>query len=319
MWILPALLSSLFLGLYEVLKKLSLRGRKTLSVLMLTTMISAILMLPEGLYFFSSLSLELHLKILLKSFFVACSWLCGFWSLQRLPISVAAPILSTGPLFTSLAGFLVLHERPSLLQCVGILLFLVGIYLLQLASRRESVHFSKNAGILIAILGVLFGTLSGLLDKTLMGMHFSHLLPYQKAVALQAWFSLYMPFWIGISTVLYRFRKKEARSIWPIVPLMQKIQILKKNLFAESNLTSPAKNGLLYLPLLSISLLAADRAYFMALSDPDGLLSIVTCTRRSSILIPVLLGGLLFKEKNLFRKTLAALVIASSLMLLLLG
>lgn len=51
------------------------------------------------------------------------------------------------------------------------------------------------------------------------------------------------------------------------------------------------------IPAVGVLLLAADYFYFKALQDPDALIMLLSAIKRSQILIAVVIGGLVFKEK----------------------
>jgi transporter family protein len=53
---------------------------------------------------------------------------------------------------------------------------------------------------------------------------------------------------------------------------------------------------------VGVLLQAADYFYFKALQDPDALIMLLSAIKRSQILISVVVGGLLFKEKNKRKK-----------------
>jgi transporter family protein len=61
--------------------------------------------------------------------------------------------------------------------------------------------------------------------------------------------------------------------------------------------------------LIAITLLAADYAYFVAVADPDALLSVISPVRRSAVVIPFLFGVVYCKEQNWHLK--AACIIAN--------
>lgn len=53
---------------------------------------------------------------------------------------------------------------------------------------------------------------------------------------------------------------------------------------------------------VGILLVAADYFYFKALQDPDALIMLLSAIKRSQLLIAVVVGGLVFKEKNKRKK-----------------
>jgi uncharacterized membrane protein len=53
---------------------------------------------------------------------------------------------------------------------------------------------------------------------------------------------------------------------------------------------------------VGIFLQVADYFYFKALQDPDALIMLLSAIKRSQLIIAVVLGGILFKEKNKRKK-----------------
>jgi uncharacterized membrane protein len=49
---------------------------------------------------------------------------------------------------------------------------------------------------------------------------------------------------------------------------------------------------------VGVLLQAADYFYFKALQDPEALIMILSAIKRSQLIIAVVIGGLVFKEKN---------------------
>jgi drug/metabolite transporter (DMT)-like permease len=56
------------------------------------------------------------------------------------------------------------------------------------------------------------------------------------------------------------------------------------------------------IPAVGILLQTADYFYFKALQDPEALIMLLSAIKRSQILIAVVAGGILFKEKNKRKK-----------------
>lgn len=117
MWVILALASAFFLGIYEVFKKLSVHKNAVIPVLFISTLTSSIIFLPitvgSGIYpeFFKSIqlyvpviTLEYHGLIFLKSMLVVSSWILAFYAVKNLPITIVAPIRATGPIWTLLGA-----------------------------------------------------------------------------------------------------------------------------------------------------------------------------------------------------------------------
>ena len=197
-WALLSLTSAFFLGFYDICQKHAVRNNAIVPVLFLSTgtcatVWSALLLvqavfpgsLPASLLV-PSLGWVVHVQLLLKAVIVAASWLCTYLAVKHLPISLAAPIRATSPLWTLLAGLLLLGERPSWLQLIGISTTLLSFVGLSVIGRLEGVHFHRDRWVGYMILGTLFGAASSIYDKLLLGR-----LKLAPSV-VQAWFSIYL-------------------------------------------------------------------------------------------------------------------------------
>ncbi|HKO52922.1 MAG TPA: DMT family transporter [Polyangiaceae bacterium] len=283
-WAPLSLTSALFLGFYDTCQKHALRDNPVVPVLLISTgtcasVWSALLLLqrlaPDALPV-SLLVPELtwlgHAQLLLKAAIVAASWLCTYLAVKHLPISLAAPIRATSPLWTLAAAIVLLAERPSLLQVLGISTTLLSFLGLSVVGRLEGVHFHRDRWVGYMILGTLFGAASGLYDKLLLGK-----LALAPAT-VQAWFSIYLLALFAPLAGFWWFARGRHR------PRAERFQ------FRFSMM------------ILALCLLCADFAYFSALRDEAGLISLVASLRRGSTLIAFAAGVFVFKEANGWKK-----------------
>jgi bacterial/archaeal transporter family protein len=297
-WAWLSISSAVFLGLYDVFQKHALRGNAVVPVLFFATATNAAVwsvllvvgalwpaVLPPTLRV-PALGWVSHLELFLKSSIVASSWLCSYLAVKHLPISLAAPIRATGPLWTLGAALLFLGERPSWLQLVGVGTTLFSFFGLSLVGRLEGVHFHKNRWVGYLVLGTLLGAASGLYDKVLLSrLHLA-------AGTVQAWFSIYL---LTLFTPLAYFtwyRRGEARGAFQLR---------------------------YSIPLLALCLLVADFAYFSALRDPAGLISLVSSVRRGSTLLAFAAGVFVYGEANGWKKLPPVLGIVAGIACTLLG
>ncbi len=295
-WIAACLLSALFLGFYDLSTKHAVRDNAVLPVLFLANVCSALVWL--GLLAFDSkggtlpallrvdaLSAGQHLQILLKSIIVAASWLCSYFALKNLPLSLAAPIRATGPMWTLFGALLILGERPTGLEFFGVGVTLVSFLGLSLAGAREGIHFHKNPWIGWLLAGTLIGAVSGLYDKFLLG--YSGF----TAATVQCWFSIYLALLFLPLAVGWKLRwwpRKTFQWRWSIIGV-------------------------------SAGLLVADLLYFDALRNPEALVSLVSSLRRGSTLVAFAGSVWLFKETNGRQKIVPVLGILTGIVLTILG
>lgn len=296
-WIAASLVSAFFLGLYDLSKKHALRENAVLPVLFVSTLCGAAAwlgLLLLGLaapgavpaaFVPEALTPTQHGLIFLKSMIVALSWAFTYFGIKHLPLSLAAPIRATGPLWTLGGALLVLGERPSWLETTGILLTLASFYGLSVAGRSEGVHFHRNKWVGCMIAGTLCGAVSGLYDKYLLGT------VGLSAAAVQAWFTLYLP------VVLLPLFVGWWRRWWP------------RNVF----------HWRWSIPLIAATLLVADFVYFEALRNPEALISVVSSLRRGSTLVAFAGSIWLFHEVRGRAKLPAVLGIVLGITLTILG
>jgi len=296
-WIVASLISAFFLGLYDLTKKHALRDNAVVPVLFFATVCGAVIWI--GLLLLGQtnpgwlpaafkpepLTLAQHGLIFLKSMIVASSWAFTYFGIKHLPLSLAAPIRATGPIWTLFGALLLLGERPSGLEITGIMITLGSFFGLSVAGRAEGVHFLRNKWVGYMIAGTLCGAVSGLYDKFLLGRAgFS-------AAAVQSWFTLYLPI------VLLPLAVGWWRRWWPRQEFHWRWSI----------------------PLIALTLLIADFVYFDALRNPAALVSLVSSLRRGSTLVAFAGSIWLFHETHGLRKLPAVLGIVAGIILTVVG
>ena len=121
MWVALAFMSAALLGCYDFFKKVSLKDNAVLPVLFLNTLFSALLFLPfillsgsgvigEGMLYVPSADLHTHLFLMLKAVIVLSSWICGYFAMKHLPITIVSPIQATRPVMVLLGALLIFGE-----------------------------------------------------------------------------------------------------------------------------------------------------------------------------------------------------------------
>ncbi|GAB1488862.1 DMT family transporter [Opitutaceae bacterium] len=296
-WIVASLLSAFIYGLYDLATKHAVRDNAVLPVLFWANVCSAVVWglllasasilpsaLPAGLHV-EPLTPFQHLQMLLKAGIVSASWICGYFAVKHLPLSLASPVRATSPIWTLLGAILILGERPSWLEGLGIMITLASFAGLSFAGRKEGIHFHRDKWIGFLIASTLLGAASGLYDKYLLGR-----LGYSVAT-VQCWFSIYL-----------------ALLFLPVV-LGWYFRLWQRNVF----------HWRWSILLVSAGLLVADFLYFGALRDEEALISIVYSLRRASILVAFGGGILLFKEQNGRQKLPAVIGIVTGIVLTLMG
>jgi drug/metabolite transporter (DMT)-like permease len=296
-WVAATLLSAFFLGIYDLCTKHSVRGNAVTPVFFFSTLTGALVWVAllaadrihpgclPGCLVTDAPTWRQHLQLLLKSAIVAASWVGTYYALKHLPLSLASPVRATSPLLTLAGAILFLGERPTWLETLGILTTLVSFVGLSVAGTKEGVHFHRDKWFWSLIVGNIFGAVSALYDKYLLGtLHFS-------VPTVQCWFSIYLVVLFAPFSLGWKLR------LWPRNPFVWRWSI----------------------PFIALALLLADYAYFWALHRPDSLVAVVMSLRRANTLVAFAGGLLLFKEVNGWKKLPAVIGILAGIVLTILG
>ena len=296
MWLYLAFTSAALLGCYDVAKKRALKNNAVLPVLGLNSLFGALLFSPfiinsaAGLGLFEGTMLNIgmgtlsdHLMIMLKACIVLGSWICGYFGLKHLPLTIVGPINATRPVMVLLGALIIFGEKLNALQWAGVIVAMVSLYLLGRTSRREGVDFRTNKWIWCVGMAAVLGAASGLYDKYVMGR--------LDSVFVQSWFNLYQALIMGVVvSVLWLPRRAQMPFHWSWA-----------------------------IPLITLFVSAADFAYFYALTIDDALISVVSMVRRGSVLVSFAYGAIVLGEHNLRGKVIDLALILVGMVLLYLG
>ncbi len=318
MWLAFALLSAVLLGFYDVSKKHSLQGNAVIPVLFLNTLICSAIFLP--LAFQTPFGgWQVQRFILLKSCIVLSSWLLGYIGIKHLPITIVGPINATRPVMVLIGALLIFGEKLNLWQWMGVLLAILGFFLLSRSGKKEGIDFRHNRWILCTIGAAVLGALSGLYDKYLMASDVDGGLALPR-LTVQCWFNFYQTLMMGVMLLLWMKTFKPHPSFSKREGEKGNCQLRKESLPPRGEVGG----GLQFqwrwsILLISLFLSAADYVYFYSLSLDGALISVVSMVRRSSVLVSFILGALLFHEKNLRSKAIDLALVLLSMVLLWLG
>ncbi|MBO7263714.1 MAG: EamA family transporter [Alistipes sp.] len=297
MWVGVAFLSALMLGLYDVAKKRSLTGNAVVAVLWFNTLISTLIFLPVvvdsefSLGVLDNTALNYapttafsHLLVAVKAVITLSSWICGYYAMKHLPLSIVGPVNATRPVVVLVGAVLLFGERLNVWQWSGVLLTIASLYLLSLSSRKDNVRFSSRHAVAMFV-AMLLGAVSGLFDKYIISEH------SLDPMFVQSWFSIYQ---LAIMTLLLLVIWYPRRAIdkfhwsWAI-------------------------------PLISIFVSMADFCYYHAIDMDGSMIAIISMIRRFSVVVSFICAALIFGEKNLKSKALDMLLILIGMILLAIG
>ena len=282
-WFTLSLLSAGFLGFYEIAKKVSVRNNAVPPVLYFNVLTSALIWLPfvilsrsgsqsipYAMLRVDALTWTMHGQLFLKAIIAGTSWIFASFALKHLPMSIAAPIRASSPLWTILIATIMMHERPAPMQWLGVAIILISFWAFSLVGRREGIHFHRDRWVGFMMLATLLGAFSALYDKFLLQNK------DMRPSTVQAWFSIYLVVFMTplmIHWVLRRRKLERFQWRWAI-------------------------------PMIAILLLISDFLYFSAIADKDliankdSMISLISPLRRTSVIIAFVAGILMYQEKN---------------------
>ena len=289
LWIFLILLYGIFKGLREALKKKATQTHTVMEVLFFYTLFAFLITIPFSKDIFS-LSARAHLVILFKAFVIFLAWMCAMNSIKRLPISLYCVTDMSRMVFTILMGVLLLNESIGIFEGIGIALVILGVALVNLLSGKGSGEKTKVSLLLLVLASCLLNSVAEITDKWLLssGITDRWLLGTERVATeqMQFWYMLYLAAFYGLYILIRREKINFKRCV-----------------------KSP------YIWLLSLLFVIADRAMFIANTYENSTVVVMTLIKQSSVLVTILLGKLVFKEKNVAKRALCALLVVAGIVI----
>ena len=293
-WAAWILASAVFLALYDLAKKASVRDNAVLPTLLCSTTFG-FAAFAAGLYVcgggFGAAVAAIDGRVmalgLAKAVIVGVSWIFTFFALRTLPITVATPIRASSPALVAVAAPFLYGEIPTVLQAAGMLLVLAGYWAFSRAGRFEGIDFFRDKAVWCAFAGAVCSAGSSLWDK------------YVFQVAAAPVEATQLVFQAGLVAV---YGACLASAV-----LARRISGACAAVRFEWRWT---------IPLVGVLLACADWLLFTGLALPETPVSIAAVMRRFSVVITFVLGAALFHETNMRRKSIAlALVLMGTVLL----
>lgn len=279
-WIWLTLLYGIIKGTREIVKKKALEKNSTIEVLFMYTIIAFILVLPDA---GNAMGMEAkyYFYIAVKSFVIFLAWMFSFKAIRKMPISLYGVLDLSRVLFATILGVTVLQEKLGIWQAFGLILVSAGLLLLKYKPKSSG---GKENGsvepklVVMAFASCLLNAVSGLLDKLLM--------KDINSSQLQFWYLLFL-------TIMYF-----------IYILVTKTKIY---------IGSAIKNYWVW--ILSILIVVADRALFLANGMEGSRITVMTLLKQSGCIVAILAGRFIFHEKNTSHKLICAAIIIAGIVI----
>ncbi|MCK4957061.1 MAG: EamA family transporter [Candidatus Cloacimonetes bacterium] len=288
-WYYFAMLSALFSASAAILEKKTLFKERALEFSTLLAIFNIVLSLPFLFTInFANLNNPALLVLFGKSILGMFAFLFIMHGIRNLEISGALPLLVITPGLVAFFAFIFLKETLSTWQTVGLILLLIGTYVLQLVHTKDLLApfklFGKSKGHRYLLGALIIFTVTSLVDKWL--LRDFKLPPYTMLT--------FQHFFIGINFLILFF-------------------IVRKS---PKSLLQTAKNSWKLILLISLFTIIYRTSHIFAVKA--GSVALVLALKRISVFFAVVIGGQLFKEHYLLRKTIATLIMLGGAALIIL-
>lgn len=274
MWIFLCVLSAFLFALNHIVSKEFSQRETTTEFLPLLYLFAFVILLPFASYL-QPLGVGLFSKILLFTIFGTLGTFCLFYAYSKTDISSTSPLLNLSPVILFITSFFLLGEKASITDYAGVLLIVVGGYLISLKHLKDIFHPFTSIPLryffLVLLTLVLWSFSAPIAKMTLQSINVYSFIFYSMLFGAVLWFAIEgvlkrRDFFIGV------------KNHWKL-----------------------AVYGAFFY-------LGAELTFFLALSIPEVFVSLAIPIRRTSSLFIVLAGGHFFHENKIRQKALACLV-----------
>jgi transporter family protein len=278
-WFIFAVLSAFFASLASILEKKTLERIHAVDFSTVLAFAAALISFPT--LFTASwehVSLPVLGAIFLVSILAAAAFIQVTHGVRHLEISSSSPLFLTSPMITALLAFVLLGEKLTLLQIGGMFLLLLGTYVLETKHFFMAKEFFQNLWgdtySRLIMLGLLMYGFTSLGDRIILA---------HWGVSPMIYIALAQLFIAMIFLVLTLVRHRS------IVPSLTIIRNGWKGIFLIAFLTT---------------------AYRLMQAEATALAAVglVVAVKRSSTLFTTIIGGELFHDHGILRKTIACII-----------
>ena len=281
MWILLVLIYGILKGVRDIAKKKALTLNGVVEVLFIYTALAFLFTVPTSGHVGGVPTKEM-LLIAFKSFIIFIAFLCSFYAIEKMPVSLYGVIDLSRMMFAMILGVFILKETVGIYQVIALVLVAGGLLLLKYKPKAQRVNGSTDsvAGYIyiLAFVSTFLNAVSGILDKILMRTG------NVTSGQLQFWYMFFMLIYYGIYV------------------LVTKTKINFKTIF---------KNP--YVWVISILFVVADRCLFMANGYADSKVTVMTLLKQICCIVTIIGGKLIFKEKDTLKRFICAMIIIAGI------
>ena len=288
-WFIVAILSAFLSAFAAITQKKVLFNLGALEFSFILSLVNLVFSIPFFFFIDYQTLTSLNLFILfVKSIIGVAAFLCVMISLKNLEISNALPLLALTPGFVAVFAYILLGESLKNFEVIGLLFLIVGTFTLESKNLKDFIFpfdaFKKSGYHRFVILALLLFTASSILDKLLL------IKLNLSPISITAFQHVY--FAVLFSIIFFIFNRKERITF----------AIMKKDNLSWIALISILTIGYRYTQIVAVSLASV---------------ALVLAVKRTSVFWATVIGGKLFKDKDLLKRSIAAILILAGVILIL--
>ena len=288
-WFAVALISALLSAFAAITQKKVLFNLSALEFSFLLSIANLVFSIPFFFFIdYDTINILNLLILLVKSVIGVAAFLCVMIALKNLEISNALPLLALTPGFVAVFAFLLLGESLKTVEVIGLMFLIFGTFILESKNLKEFVSpfsvFLKSKYHRYIILALFLFTASSILDKLLL------IKLNLSPISLTAFQHIYFAILFSI-IFLISSRKTKIDSVG-----------FKKENIGWIALISLLTIGYRYTQIVAVSLASV---------------ALVLAIKRTSVFWATVIGGKLFNDKDLLKRSIAAILILVGAILIL--
>lgn len=288
-WFIIAFVSALLSASAAITQKKVLYNLDALKFSFLLSLVNLLFSVPFFFFIDYTTINSTNLSILLiKSVIGVAAFYCVMISLKNLEISNALPLLALTPGFVAIFAFILLGESLRMMEIVGLIFLIAGTYILE--NKNTNIFyfpftvFYKSKYHRFILIALLLFTASSILDKLLL------IKLNLSPISLTAFQHIFFAALFSIAYIF--FRSKEPSD---------SIRVEKSN-FGWIVLISLFTIGYRFAQIAAISLASV---------------ALVLAIKRTSVFWATLIGGKIFNDEDLLKRSIAAILILIGAILIL--
>lgn len=276
-WLVFTIINALIMGFFECSRKKAVEKNTIYEVLATVYLIGFIII---SLFVRDAFNIELKfiLIILLKAIVLIFAWLGELYSLKHLSMGIYSIINTSRIVFTILLSAIFLNEMITVNIFLGMVIVITGMILANRVNKTNEKKVASLKVFIVLIFSCLCNAISAALDKYLMS--------YITSSQIMYWVFLFM-----------------AIVCWMVLLIKQRtinIKGLKKNYWVLFTV---------------ITLVVGDIFLMMANADINSKAAIISVIKQLVVVETIILGRVIFKEKDTLKKFLYSLLIIFGIIL----